>query len=271
MNDKKKLVRENYGKIASNENSCACQSSCCSNDEVNNISKQVGYSENDMQSVPKGSNLGLGCGNPLAFAEIKDGDTVLDLGSGAGIDCFLASSKVGDSGKVIGVDMTPEMIQRARIISEVENYNNVEFRLGEIEDLPVDDSSVDLIISNCVINLSPDKKQVFAEISRVLKNNGKVLISDIVLLKPLPESILESNKAYTACISGALLKDEYIGLMKQAGLANIQVIEENVYPVDCFTNVELQNSLNNKDSEDIGKSIVSIKISAMNSIDEFGK
>ena len=265
MNDKKKLVKDNYGKIAKQSGSCCCNSSCCGNDTANKISKQVGYSDNDMQSVPSGANLGLGCGNPLAFAEIKQGDTVLDLGSGAGIDCFLASSKVGVSGKVIGVDMTPEIIQRAKVISDVENFKNVEFRLGEIEDLPVEDSSVDLIISNCVINLSPDKKQVFAEISRVLKNNGKVMISDIVLLKPLPESVLKSSEAYTSCIAGAILKDEYIGLMKQAGLANVQIMEETVYSSDCFIDEKLKESLVKEENNDIRQSIVSIKISAMKS------
>ncbi len=265
MNDKKKLVRDNYSKIAQQSSSCCCSSGCCGNGNANKISKQVGYSDNDIQSVPSGANLGLGCGNPLAFAEIKQGDIVLDLGSGSGFDCFLASKKVGETGKVIGVDMTPEMIKRANVIAEVENYKNIEFRLGEIEALPIEDSSVDLIISNCVINLSPDKKQVFAEISRVLKNNGKVMISDIVLLKPLPESILKSSEAYTSCIAGAILKDEYIELMKHAGLANVQIIEETVYSSDCFIDEELQESLGKKENNDIGQSIVSIKISAMKS------
>ena len=265
--DIKKFVRAGYAEVAKKGNSCfSCNPSCCgSTNTAEAVSKQVGYSEEDLQSVPEGANLGLGCGNPIALASLKEGETVLDLGSGAGFDCFLAAQKVGQNGKVIGVDMTPEMIKRANVIAEVENYKNIEFRLGEIEALPIEDSSVDLIISNCVINLSPDKKQVFAEISRVLKNSGKVMISDIVLLKPLPESILKSSEAYTSCIAGAILKDEYIGLMKQAGLANVQIIEETVYSSDCFIDEELQESLGKKENNDIGQSIVSIKISAMKS------
>jgi len=167
-----------------------------------------------LKSVPDGANLALGCGNPVAFASLKEGETVLDLGSGAGLDCFLAAKKVGEKGRVIGVDMTPEMIDRARENARRGKYRNVEFRLGEIENLPVGDNTVDAIISNCVINLSPNKGRVFEEAFRVLKLGGRLMISDIVLLKGLPEVIKKNVKAYIGCVSGAMMKDKYLKLMK---------------------------------------------------------
>lgn len=182
----KPIVMESYKKIAIES------SNCCGD----NISKSIGYSEEELEIVPKDSNLGLGCGNPQLIANICEGETVLDLGSGAGFDCFLASKKVGDSGQVIGVDMTFEMVTKARNNAYENNYNNVDFRLGEIENLPVADNTVDVIISNCVINLSPNKQRVYDEAYRVLKEGGRLAISDIVLMKDLTDEMKEDEKLY---------------------------------------------------------------------------
>lgn len=186
--DLKNIVRDSYKKIATKESDF----SCCGED----ISKSIGYSNEDMDTVPKDSNLGLGCGNPHLIANISEGETVLDLGSGAGFDCFLASKKVGDKGLVIGVDMTPEMLSEARNNAIKSNYKNIDFRLGEIENLPVADSIVDIIISNCVINLSPNKQRVYDEAYRVLKTGGRLSISDIVLMKDLTQEMKQDEKLY---------------------------------------------------------------------------
>src|SRR4030042_860686 len=206
----KKVVREGYGKVAQQERSgCAPASSCCGNkDLVQDISKKIGYSDEELKVVPEGSNLGLGCGNPVALASLKEGEVVLDLGSGAGFDCFLAANKVGKTGKIIGVDMTPEMVDRARENARKGNYGNVEFRLGEIENLPVANNYVDVIISNCVINLSPDKDRVFQEAFRILKPGGRLMVSDIVLMNELPDSIKNSVAAYIGCVAGAPMTNE---------------------------------------------------------------
>ncbi len=186
--DIKNIVRDSYSKIVTNESNL----SCCGKD----ISKSIGYSNEDMNIVPKDSNLGLGCGNPHLIADIQEGETVLDLGSGAGFDCFLASKKVGDKGLVIGVDMTPEMLSQARNNSLSNNYKNIDFRLGEIENLPVANDLVDVIISNCVINLSPNKQRVYDEAYRVLKMGGRLSISDIVLMKDLTQEMKQDEKLY---------------------------------------------------------------------------
>ncbi|NWF92851.1 MAG: arsenite methyltransferase, partial [Syntrophaceae bacterium] len=206
----KESVKVRYGKIAKQGTSCCGPaSSCCgSADLAQDISRKIGYSDEELEVVPEGSNLGLGCGNPVALTSLREGETVLDLGSGAGFDCFLAANKVGEKGRVIGVDMTPEMVEKAKKNAEKNNYKNVEFRLGDIETLPVDDDSIDVVMSNCVINLSPDKGKVFKEAFRVLKPGGRLTISDIVLLKELPTFIRESIDAYVGCVSGALIKHE---------------------------------------------------------------
>jgi arsenite methyltransferase len=234
--DIKKAVREGYARVAKENSSCCCSSSCCGTAKPKDISKKVGYTNEEMEAVPSGSNLGLGCGNPIALASIKEGETVLDLGSGAGFDCFLASNKVGPKGKVIGVDMTSEMVEKARDNALKGGYKNVEFRLGEIEKLPVEDSTIDLVISNCVINLVPDKENAFREAFRVLKPGGRLMVSDIVLTKELPDSVKESVKAYVGCVSGAMMKSRYLEAIKLAGFKDVVVIDESVYSLDCVIN-----------------------------------
>ncbi len=229
--DIKKIVRESYGKVAKQENSC-----CGACGPTSDVSQKIGYTEEELTAVPQGANLGLGCGNPTALASLKEGETVLDLGSGAGFDCFLAAHKVGDNGKVIGVDMTPEMVKKAQTNAQKGNYQNVEFRLGEIENLPVSDNSIDVVISNCVINLSPDKGKVFKEVFRVLKPGGRLLVSDIVLLKKLPDSVRKSVEAYVGCIAGAVEKDEYLAFIKKAGFGDVKIIAENTIPFDSMVN-----------------------------------
>jgi SAM-dependent methyltransferase len=218
----KKVVREAYGKIAKEKTGCGCGCNSCESD-TEQFAKSIGYTDKDLANVPKESNLGLSCGNPTAIASLKEGETVIDLGSGAGFDCFLAASKVGKHGKVIGIDMTPEMIEKARANAERNGINNVEFRLGEIEHLPVADNSVDIVISNCVINLSSDKSKVFGEIFRVLRPGGRIAISDIALKKELPKEIRENIKAYVGCIAGAILIDSYKKLAEASGLADVKI------------------------------------------------
>lgn len=235
----KKIVREGYAKIAKKEKSCCdTPASCRSNgSDVNKeITKRIGYTEEEIGSVPEGANLGLGCGNPVALASLKKGQTVLDLGSGGGFDCFLAANRVGKGGKVIGVDMTPEMLDKARENARKSKYENVEFRLGEIENLPVADGTVDVVISNCVINLSPNKRRVFEEAFRVLKPNGRLMVSDIVLLKQLPEIIRKNVQAYIGCLSGAEMKNKYLQMIKDAGFQEVKVVEENYFPVENMAN-----------------------------------
>jgi arsenite methyltransferase len=233
----KKIVREGYAEIAKkNQCGCAPVNSCCSETQAKEISKKIGYTTQEINAVPEGANLGLGCGNPTAYASLKKGEVVLDLGSGAGFDCFLAAKKVGKTGRVIGVDMTPEMLDKARENADKGGYRNIEFRLGEIENLPVADKTVDIVISNCVINLSPDKKRVFAEAFRVLKPGGRLMVSDIVLLRELPQIIKSSVAGYVGCISGAILKEKYLDAIHQAGFHEVIVIDETSFPIELMLN-----------------------------------
>jgi SAM-dependent methyltransferase len=264
----RKIVREGYAKVAKQKGSCCAPVTCCcgGTDRAQEISKKIGYTEEELKAVPDGANLGLGCGNPVTLASLKEGETVLDLGSGAGFDCFLASSKVGDRGKIIGVDMTPEMVEKARENARNGNYTNVEFRLGEIENLPVADNFVDAVISNCVINLSPNKKRVFAEAFRALKPGGRLMVSDIVLLKELPDYIRNSIQAYVGCVAGAMLKDDYLNAVREAGFQDVQIIDETAFPAELMVSDPIAKEIIKKleiKPESVGKvasTVLSIKV-----------
>jgi arsenite methyltransferase len=267
----KKYVRDRYARAANQGSSC-CQpaASCCGGGrETDLISKSIGYTDQDLKAVPEGANLGLGCGNPLALASLREGETVLDLGSGAGFDCFLAARQVGKAGKVIGVDMTPEMVDKARGNAKRGDFTNVEFRLGEIENLPVGDNQVDIVISNCVINLSPTKERVFQEAFRALKPGGRLMVSDIVLLKELPEEIRNSVAAYTACVAGAETKENYLGAIRKAGFQEIRILDETVFPTQVLANDptarEIVKNLNlsPEKAKELAQSVMSVKVSAL--------
>ena len=233
--DVQKAVRERYGQIARTQGSCCGgqeTATCGCGGASQDMSRLVGYSDEELGGLPEGADLGLGCGNPVASASLRKGETVLDLGSGAGIDCFLAARKVGAKGRVIGVDMTSDMLEKARANARKAGLKNVEFRLGEIENLPLADGSVDAVISNCVINLCQDKKRVFREVFRVLKPGGRMMVSDIVLKAPLPEAVLGSVEAYVSCIAGAALKKQYIAAIRAAGFRDVDIVGETVYPID---------------------------------------
>jgi ArsR family transcriptional regulator len=218
----KKIVKKHYSQIAAKGCGCSCNSLDASNEK---IAKSIGYSEEEIRFAAS-ANLGLGCGNPTALGQIKEKDTVLDLGSGAGFDCFLAVKKVGKSGRVIGVDFSKEMIAKSTSLAKQFGYENVEFRLGDIENLPVEDSSVDVVISNCVINLAPNKSRVFAEAYRVLKPEGKMLVSDIVLLEDIPDEIKGNEELLAGCVGGAILRDDYIKLVQEVGFS-VSILEED--------------------------------------------
>lgn len=258
-----KQVRSAYGQVA-RQGGCGCGTGCCGTGRsVESVSLGIGYSEEDLEQAPEGANLGLGCGNPVALASLREGEVVLDLGSGAGFDSFLAAERVGPTGRVIGVDMTAEMLDKARENAKKSGRANVEFRLGEIEHLPVADSSVDVILSNCVINLSPDKAEVFAEAFRVLRPGGRLMVSDIVLTAPLPAPLAESALLYSSCVAGALLKTEYLGHIAGAGFTEIAVQGETVFPPDLIVSEpELAGLLGEDERASIEKSIVSIRVSA---------
>jgi len=285
----KKKVREGYANVVQSKISYIdpSQSSCCGTSQasscgpsqvsccgatnisvITQISKTIGYSDEEIGDVPEGANLGLGCGNPVALASLTEGETVLDLGSGAGFDCFLSAKRVGNTGKIIGVDMTPEMISQARKNAEAGNYHNVEFRLGEIENLPVETDSVDAVISNCVINLVPNKRSAFQEAFRVLKPGGRLMVSDIVVLKKLPEPIINSIDAYIQCISGAILEDEYIQAIKDAGFEDVRIIEQTGFPIDVVAiNPQLMDTVKEMGIpmdklKELAGQIVSIKVEA---------
>jgi SAM-dependent methyltransferase len=240
----RQTVRERYGKVARDgagssiigpQTSCcepsgastgkASAASCCGSPEITSqqLSTLMGYSKEDIDSAPEGANMGLGCGNPVALASLKPGETVLDLGSGGGFDCFLAARQVGDTGKVIGVDMTPDMVSKARMNAKKIGTDTVEFRLGEIEHLPLADNSADIIMSNCVINLSPDKQMVYADAYRVLKPGGRLAISDVVATAPLPDEIQQDLALLSACVGGAATMDDTVKMLAKAGFQEIEV------------------------------------------------
>lgn len=228
----KEKVKEKYSKVIAKKNGC-CSCSCDScGDDLMQTAERIGYSLEDIKKIPPESFRGLGCGNPVALADLKEGERVLDLGTGAGVDVFLAANRVGKKGFVIGVDMTDEMIKKARENAKRYGYKNVQFRLGEIENLPVDDNSVDVVISNCVINLSPDKLKTFREAYRVLKPGGRIMVSDLVTEGPLPEEAKRDFELWTGCIAGALERKDYIETIKKAGFMDIKIISENTWKAD---------------------------------------
>ena len=225
--EQRRAVRERYARIATDsadaESCCSDSSSCCSDDSLGSDSRRLGYTDADTESVADGANLGLGCGNPNAIASLQAGETVLDLGSGAGFDCFLAAQEVGEEGRVIGVDMTPEMVEKARANVAKNGTTNVEFRLGEIEHLPVSDETVDVVISNCVINLSPEKQQVFDEAFRALKPGGRLAVSDVVQTAPFPADVEADPDSLTGCVSGASTTDALETMLTTAGFESITI------------------------------------------------
>lgn len=263
-------VRRHYAlAVTTGSSCCAPASTCCGPATPIQMAQAVGYSPSELGSVPDGANLGLGCGNPLAFAELKPGDVVVDLGSGAGFDCFLAAQRVGTQGRVIGVDMTPEMVARARALARHDGASNVEFRLGEIEALPVADSCADMVISNCVINLAPDKPRVFAEAFRVLKPGGVLMVSDLVLQRPLPERVRASVEAYVGCISGASIREDYLAMISAAGFEQVQVLSEDTYPIGSSnpdaTEIAVMEAtgLSTEELRATAEAVVSIKVRAV--------
>ena len=268
----KKVVREGYAKVAKGSGSCcgptAANSCCGGTPDAKEVSRRIGYSDEEMAAAPDGANLGLGCGNPIALASLKEGEVVLDLGSGAGFDCFLAAKQVGSKGRVIGVDMTPEMLDKARENARKVGAANVEFRLGEIENLPVADGSVDAVISNCVINLAPDKARVFGEAFRALKPGGRLMVSDLVLTAPLPKVVLESVAAYVGCLAGASLKADYLRAIGQAGFEKVEVASEEAFPVELMQNdptaqaVVKDLKVPREEVARIAGTVVSVKVSA---------
>jgi SAM-dependent methyltransferase len=272
VTDIRLTVQEKYGLIAEGKTGCCSATSteesrdqscgsvgCCGvGDSATQeaVLAAIGYSAEQAAAIPEGANLGLGCGNPLAHASLQPGETVLDLGSGAGIDCFLAAREVGPTGHVIGVDMTPAMLHKARANATRVGAPHVEFRLGEIEHLPVADVSVDAIISNCVVNLSPDKPQVFREAYRVLRRGGRLMISDLVLVRPLSEEMKRNVDLYVGCVAGASMREDYLRLMREAGFADVEVVAETGYGVGQDLLVK------GSPEEEAFRSVISAKIRA---------
>lgn len=236
VHEVRERVREGYAAIAGQGSSCCGTTSCCGTAETgtaSQLAEVIGYTAEEIAALPDGANMGLSCGNPVALASLREGEVVVDLGSGGGFDVFIAGRKVGAAGRAIGIDMTPEMLSKARrnipVYRERSGLDNVEFRLGEIEHLPLPDNSVDCIISNCVINLSPDKPAVWREIARVLKPGGRVAVSDLALLRPLPEAIGEKVEALIGCVAGAVLVEETERMAQEAGLSHIQLVKKTEY------------------------------------------
>jgi SAM-dependent methyltransferase len=268
--DIKRAVRQGYARLAKKEGACCPPGSAVCGPAVPaaELGRRVGYTEDELRAVPEGANMGLGCGNPVALAALREGETVLDLGSGAGFDCFLAARRVGATGQVFGLDMTAEMVEKARRNAEKGGYDNVAFKLGEMESIPLPADAVDAVISNCVINLSPDKRAVFEEAYRVLKPGGRLMISDIVVTKPLPGFIRESVEAYIGCLSGAMVRDDYLACIAAAGFQDIEVVDETPFPFDCLVNDPLAKAVIEKErlsidaAKQIAATITSLKVQA---------
>lgn len=256
--DVRAVVREKYGDIAEGRASgCGCGCGCSTSEGLEQTLSQLGYSAEQASAIPEGANLGLGCGNPIAHAQLRAGETVLDLGSGAGLDCFLAAREVGPTGRVIGVDMTASMIERARALATQHAFSQVEFRLGEIEHLPLESGTVDCIVSNCVVNLSPDKPQVFRDALRVLKPGGRLVVSDLVLTRALTPQQQQNVALYVGCVSGASQKDDYLRQIAEAGFTGIEVLEETRYAVGQEALAE------GSEERDAFSAVVSVKVRAV--------
>jgi len=270
----KRIVRRGYARIAKGAaRSRRAKSSCCGGapDTVRELGRKIGYREKELEAVPDGANLGLGCGNPTALASLRRGETVLDLGSGAGFDCFLSAARVGPTGRAIGVDMTPEMIAKAKRNAKKGGYRNVEFRLGEVESLPLDDDSVDVIISNCVVNLVPDKRRAFTEAFRVLKPGGRMFVSDLVLVKKLPEKILKASSALVGCIAGASMRDHYLDVIRSAGFRRVRVLGETHLPTDFITGCCEGKNLTQRQAANISRSVLSVNVTGFKPLRKGGR
>ena len=252
--DVRTVVREKYAALAEGK-SVGCGCGCAPG--LESTIESIGYTKEQIDAIPEGADLGLGCGNPLAHAELREGEVVLDLGAGAGIDSFLAAKAVGPRGLAIGVDMTPAMLEKARANAAKVGATNVDFRLGEIEHLPVADASVDVVISNCVINLSPDKRQVFREALRALKPGGRMVVSDLVLERPLPPELMRNVELYVGCVAGALVKSDFVAQAREAGFDSVEIVEEHRYTVGRESLPEGSDELNAFDA------VTSIKVRAL--------
>lgn len=266
----KEFIKKIYGSIAKGKTKSCCEPkvSCCP--IAANVSEKIGYSKKELTSVPQGADMGLGCGNPVALASLREGETVVDLGSGGGLDAFLAAKRVGENGRVIGIDMTDEMIEKAGKNAQKDGFSNVEFKLGDIEKIPLEDKIADCVISNCVINLAENKQNVFNEAFRILKPGGRLMISDIVLTADLPENILKSAEMYTGCISGALKKEDYIDKIRNAGFEDINIVKEDSvrlleYIGSDETIKSIVQNMSEKEINAVSSALVSIKISARKS------
>jgi arsenite methyltransferase len=266
----KRAVKEGYARIAKQATSYYSSRSCCGCADVSDeICKRMGYTDEEIQAAPPESNLGLGCGNPVALASPIEGETVLDMGSGAGFDCFLASTKVGPTGKVIGVDITSEMVDKARANAFKGGYSNIDFRQGDLENMPVADNYVDVVISNCVINLIPNKKMVFREAFRVLKPGGRLAVSDVVIRKELPEFVKMSNEAYIGCLAGAIMKGKYLEIIKEVGFRDVEVVAESIFPVESLISETTGSAINKmpkislEQEREVADSVLSIKVKAL--------
>jgi SAM-dependent methyltransferase len=265
----KRAVKEGYARIAKQATSYYASRSCCGDADISEeISKRMGYTDEEIQAAPPESNLGLGCGNPVALADLNVGEIVLDMGAGAGFDCFLASTRVGPVGKVIGVDITSEMVEKARANARKCGYSNIDFRQGDLENMPVADNYVDVVISNCVINLIPNKMMAFKEAFRVLKPGGRLAVSDVVLLRELPEFVKRSNEAYIGCLAGAVMKDEYLEIIRSAGFQDVTVAAQSGFPVETLISETTASVITEKpiisseQQKEVADSVVSIKVSA---------
>ncbi len=266
----KRTVKEGYARIAKRATSYYSSRSCYGCADVSEeVCKRMGYTDEEIQAAPPESNLGLGCGNPVALASPIEGEIVLDMGSGAGFDCFLASTKVGPMGKVIGVDITSEMVDKARANAIKSGYLNIDFRQGDLENMPVADNYVDVVISNCVINLVPNKKLVFREAFRVLKPGGRLAVSDVVLHKELPEFVKKSNEAYIGCLAGAIMKERYLAIIKEVGFRDVEIVAESIFPVESLISETSGSAINKmpkispEQEREVADSVLSIKVKAI--------